>query len=141
MAMRALLGVLAALLAWNGGSMLFTPAEWFQSLPSVPHTGAFNPHFVRDVGCAYVAAAGGLALAAWRPAWLVPGGLTALAFLGLHAGVHVWEAVEGHPAAAAAGAIDHIGVYGPPLIVLGVLAACAHTASFRSSHRTARPEV
>jgi hypothetical protein len=102
-------------LAANGIRMLFAPDDWCGSLESVPHTGPFNAHFVRDIGCAYLASALGLLLAAWRPAWLVPGTLTALAFIGPHAGVHLWELATGHDTASQWGVVDLIGVYGPPL--------------------------
>jgi len=49
------------LLAANGFLMLFDPAQWYAMVPGVPETGAFNPHFVRDIGAAYVVA--GVAIA------------------------------------------------------------------------------
>lgn len=113
----------ALLIAANGIYMLVSPHAWYGSLESVAHTGPFNVHFVRDIGCAYLAAAAGLALAAWRSQWRVPGTVTALVFLGLHAGVHAWESVTGHPAAAHAGIIDTAGVYGPALLALVALSA------------------
>ena len=57
-----------------------------------------------------------------RPRWLVPAGLTAFVFLGLHAGIHLWESLLGHTEAAAhAGFVDAAGVYGPPLLALLVI--------------------
>jgi hypothetical protein len=118
---RLLLILLAAVMAANGVHMLFAPEHWYHSLESVPHTGPFNAHFVRDIGCAYLAAGLGLALAAWRPAWRVPGTLTALTFIGPHAGVHLWELVTGHHSASHTGLVDVIGVFGPPLVILAAL--------------------
>jgi uncharacterized membrane protein len=132
-ARRILLALLAAGLALNGLRMLFAPLDWYHALASVPHTGPFNAHFVQDVGCAYLAAALGLALGAWRPAWIVPGGLVALAFLGLHGGVHLWDAVRHAASAAHSGVADLLGVFGPVLLV--VLALVPWPS------RTERPEA
>jgi len=119
---RSVLVLVALVLAGNGAHMLFAPEHWYQSIDSVPLTGPFNTHFVRDIGCAYLASAIGLLLGAWRPRWLMPAGLTALAFLGLHAGIHLWESLLGHTEAAAhAGVVDSVGVYGPPLLALIVI--------------------
>jgi hypothetical protein len=128
---RVLLIAVAVLLAGNGGYMLFAPQSWFGSLESVAHTGPFNGHFVRDVGCAFLAAAVGFALAAWRRDWRVPGMVAALTFLGPHAGVHLWELGAGLPAAAHAGIIDVLGVYGPPAIALFMLAAALRDGRVR----------
>jgi DoxX-like family len=125
---RLVLGLIAALLAGNGAHMLFAPEHWYHSIESVEHTGPLNPHFVRDIGAAYFAAAVGLALGAWRPRWLIPAALSAVTFLTIHAAIHLWESLFGHTAAAAhAGVIDSIGVYGPPLLALLVVAAAART--------------
>lgn len=119
---RFVLVLVIAVLAGNGIHMLFAPEHWYHSIASVPLTGPFNHHFVRDIGCAYLAAAVGLWLGALRPHWLVPAGLTAFAFLGLHAGIHLWESLLGHTEGAAhTGIVDSVGVYAPPLLVLLVI--------------------
>jgi hypothetical protein len=115
---RLLLVITALLLAANGAHMLFGPMHWYGSIDSVAHTGPFNTHFVRDIGCAYLAAAAALALGAWRVRWQVPGALAAFVFLGAHAGLHLWESLIHTDAAAHAGAVDAIGVYLPPLVAL-----------------------
>ena len=46
--------------------MLFTGPFWYQSVPGAAETGPFNPHFVQDIGAAFLVA--GLALAARRVA-------------------------------------------------------------------------
>jgi hypothetical protein len=116
--MRGLAGLLALAMAANGLQMLMAPEAWYGSLPSVAHTGPLNVHFVRDIGAAYLASAAGVGLGVWRSAWLVPGGGTALVFLGLHAGLHLLEWGHGHAASAHAGWIDNIGVYGPAVLLL-----------------------
>lgn len=118
---RAVLAILAILLTFSGIHMLVSPEHWYHSLESVPYTGPFNPHFVRDIGCAYLAAASGLALGAWRARWIVPGSLTALTFLGIHAGLHIWESLAHHPVADHMGVVDFVGIYGPPLVAAAIL--------------------
>ena len=119
---RIVLCIVAAILLINGGHMLFAPEHWYPSIASVPHTGPFNAHFVRDIGCAYLAAGLGVAIGAWRVRWLVPAALPALMFLGLHALVHAWESLFAHSAAAAhADATDFLGVYGPPVLIVIIL--------------------
>ena len=136
MGSRVLLALLATLLAGNGLHMLVTPEHWYHSIESVAHTGAFNAHFVRDIGCAYLAAGVGLALGAWRSSWLIPGSITALVFLGTHAALHVWESLISQTAAAAhAGIIDAAGVYGPVVLTLFiVIVACRATPATRSGN-------
>jgi hypothetical protein len=89
-----LMGVLA-ILAANGLMMLGWPEAWYRLVPTAPHTGPFNPHFVRDIGCAYLASAAGLAFFARDQARGRSGALTATAFLLLHALVHVWDVASG----------------------------------------------
>jgi hypothetical protein len=86
---------LGLILAANGVLMLVDPAGWYALVPGVPETGPLNPHFVRDIGCAYLVtglALAGLALGeAARAAALAGAG-----FLTLHALVHVGDAIAGH---------------------------------------------
>src|SRR5574338_900844 len=58
--------ILGAASTLNGVFMLMAGSRWYETIPGVTHTGPFNPHFVADIGAAYLA--GGLALAAraWR---------------------------------------------------------------------------
>ena len=127
--MRVVLAALAVLLALNGLDMLFRAEAWYHSIPSVPHTGPFNPHFVKDIGCAFLGSAFGLGLAAWRPAWTTPAVLVGSFFLAAHALVHVAETIEGHPSAAYAGVVDYVGIYGPPILALAMLAMVTRRAS------------
>jgi hypothetical protein len=94
-----------ALLIWtvnlaliaNGAFMLLWPETWYGFVPGVVDTGPFNPHFVRDIGAAYLVAGGGLL-------WFTlekrarPAAIAGAAFLALHAVVHLWDAVAGHEA-------------------------------------------
>lgn len=122
MILRIALALVALFLALNGLNMLFAPAEWYASIPSVAHTGPLNPHFIRDIGIAYLASAISLALAVWRLNYFWPGTIGALAFVGLHAVLHLWETAIGSPASHAMGPIDIVGVYGPPLLIILIIA-------------------
>ena len=113
--------LLAAIVAFaNGLFMLVWPLDWYHAVPNVPLTGPFNPHFVRDIGAAYVAAAVmlGWAVGDLRGRWLglVTGGL----WLALHGGIHVYEVSVG---ICGPGVFlnDVPGVLGPPLLVLVAL--------------------
>jgi hypothetical protein len=89
---RGLAAVFAGILGANALTQIFASFWWYGVVPGVMATGAYNPHFVRDVGAAYLVAAVGLGWFAWRP----ERGWAALAagagFLMLHAGVHVFDA-------------------------------------------------
>ena len=80
----------------NGAWMLFFPLSWYTDFPAaVHHTGAFNPHFVRDIGVAYIVCAIGFAWCALRPdgSRAVHAGLTLL-FAG-HALLHLADILAG----------------------------------------------
>ena len=106
-----------AVCAANALWMLAGPLHWYHDLPAgVPDTGPFNPHFVRDIGCAFLATGVALVWAAlaprWRPA-LVP---IAALFLGGHALVHVYDTASG-ALDAHHWWLDAPGVYGPALLI------------------------
>ena len=63
--------------------MLAGPLHWYHELPAaVPDTGPFNPHFVRDIGCAFFAVGVALVWAAFAPRWRAPLLAIAALFLG-----------------------------------------------------------
>ncbi|MGQ0701032.1 MAG: hypothetical protein ACT4PZ_22670 [Panacagrimonas sp.] len=94
--MRKLLTwILVVILGANGFFMLLAPEAWYHFIPTVPYTGPFNPHFVRDVGCAYLLCALAMLWLARSPAEARTAALGATAFLGMHAAVHVWDALAG----------------------------------------------
>jgi hypothetical protein len=116
---RTVAALLAALLAANAAYMLAAPLAWYDAVPGVPLTGAFNPHFVRDIGMAYLVAAAGLAWFAWRPVQGWPALAAGAAFLTLHALIHVYDAAC--VANPWSGLIrDLPGVFVPPLIALAL---------------------
>ena len=108
----------------NGLWMLFSPASWYASIPSVDETGSLNEHFVRDAGISYLAAAVGLLFAAARPRQAFPAMLVVTSLLGLHALMHLWEFVAGH-ADINHCAIDFSGVILPAIICTWITIALA----------------
>jgi len=93
--MRRVLAVILGIgLGLNALWMLAVPAAWYAAVPGVTQTGPFNPHFVRDIGAAYLVAAAALIWFAANPKAqsAVQAGA---AFLTLHALVHLWDAVAG----------------------------------------------
>lgn len=89
---RILAAALALILGLNGLAMLGASFWWYNAVPGVIATGAFNPHFVRDIGATYLVCAGGLAWFAARPVQGWPALVAAAAFLLLHAAIHVFDA-------------------------------------------------
>jgi hypothetical protein len=114
---RIVATVLAVILGANGLAMLFAGLWWYGVVPGVIATGPYNPHFVRDIGAAYLVTATGLAWFAARPREGWPALAGAAAFLTLHAAIHVFDAVCGtRPLADAAR--DFAGVCLPAILTL-----------------------
>jgi hypothetical protein len=112
---RIVTGLLAVILGANGLAMLFAGLWWYGVVPGVVATGPYNPHFVRDIGAAYLVAAGGLGAYSLRPREAWPAVVCAAAFLILHACVHVFDAVCGIKPLADV-TRDLGGIYLPALI-------------------------
>ena len=113
---KALAWLLGLLLAATGVFMLVDPAAWYGAVPGVAMTGPLNPHFVRDVGCAYLATGAALiwfAVDRRARAAAFAGGV----FLALHALVHLADAASGRESAH--GLVDDLlPVFVPPALVL-----------------------
>ena len=76
--------------------MLAGPMHWYTELPAaVPDTGPFNPHFVRDIGCAFLAVGTALLWAALSPRFREPLVAIAALFLVSHAILHAYDTVRG----------------------------------------------
>ena len=89
--------VLGVGLLANALWMLAGPMHWYEELPAaVPDTGPFNPHFVRDIGCAFFTAGFALVWAARRPALRFPLVASATLFLVAHALLHVYDTAVGN---------------------------------------------
>ncbi|MGB6087534.1 hypothetical protein [Parvibaculum sp.] len=110
---RAALLLFALIWLGNGLWMLGDPAHWYGAIAGVSNTGPYNPHFVRDIGCAYLLI-GLLTLGALRwPAASLPFLAAVTLYLLLHALLHVWDI------AAARLPLSHMlidlpGVFAPP---------------------------
>jgi hypothetical protein len=116
---RIIAAILAAVLGANGLAMLFAGLWWYGAVPGVTATGPYNPHFVRDIGAAYLVVGASLAAFAVRPRQAWPALVAAAAFLTLHAAVHVFDAACGtRPLADVTR--DFAGVYLPALIALAL---------------------
>jgi hypothetical protein len=98
---RWIAAILAVFNGLNGLVMLFAGSLWWNSVPGVPDTGPFNPHFVQDVGAAFLVSGLALAARAWRPAYW-PAALAGAGFLLVHAVIHLVMILGGHDHHAAA---------------------------------------
>jgi len=92
---RGIAGLIGLMTVGNGGTMLLDGAGWYGRVPGVADTGPYNPHFVADIGLAFIAAGGALLARAWRPSWW-PAGVAGAAFLAGHAGLHLIGIGESH---------------------------------------------
>lgn len=61
---RILLLLLGLLHIVNGAFMLVAPGVWYVMVPGVVMTGAFNAHFIYDIGMAFLASGAMLAMGA-----------------------------------------------------------------------------
>ena len=103
-------------LAANGLAMLAVPGAWYAAIPGVPDTGPFNPHFVRDIGAAYLIA-GTAFVALALSAKARPAASAAAGFLVLHALVHLFDLAAGREHAHALFA-ELPTIYLPALLAL-----------------------
>jgi hypothetical protein len=81
---RQLAAILAVPTVLNGLVMLVAGPHWYETVPGVPDTGPFNPHFVQDIGAAFLVAGLALAARAWRPRYW-PAAVAGAGFLAVHA--------------------------------------------------------
>lgn len=96
--LTVLLGLFYTALALD---MILGPASWFARIPGVEATGPFNPHFVRDVGLAFLASGlAFLAFAAFRWPALWPAALGGSLFPLFHAFFHLLAHARGEAAAS-----------------------------------------
>jgi hypothetical protein len=99
--------------------MLAAPAAWYMAVPGVAETGPFNPHFVRDIGAAYLAAGAPLLGLAIYPAARAAAQAGA-AFLTLHALVHIWDAAAGREHVHQL-LVDLPAVFLPPVLAIWIV--------------------
>lgn len=117
---RSLTALLAIAMALNGAVMLFAGRWWYGAVPGVTMTGPFNPHFVKDIGAAYLVVGAAFAWVGWRASTAARGAaIAAAAFLGLHGAIHLAGYV-GDAAGFADFGRDFPGVFLPALIAAWV---------------------
>ena len=90
---RIAAGLLGALHAFNGLFMLTDAQRWFRVTPGAASAGAFNAHFVADVGVAFIAAGLALLARSWRTRYW-PAAVAGCAFLIFHALIHIANIVR-----------------------------------------------
>ncbi|MGY4399097.1 hypothetical protein ACVWZA_004310 [Sphingomonas sp. UYAg733] len=97
--MRTTCIVIATLLglamAANGVFMLAVPLDWYFAVPGVTSTGAFNQHFIRDIGMVFVMTGGAYMVGAFRPKLRVLLWAMATIWYSGHALFHLWEIAVG----------------------------------------------
>ncbi len=109
--------IFGAVCVGNALWMLAGPLHWYHELPAaVPDTGPFNPHFVRDIGCAFAAVGVALVWAASVPRWRPPLVVIAAIFLGGHALLHAYDTLRG-ALGPAHWSLDLPGVYLPAVVI------------------------
>jgi uncharacterized protein YjeT (DUF2065 family) len=108
--------ILGLALVSNGLVMLLAPASWYSLVPGVAATGPFNPHFVRDIGAAYLVAGGALTAFAFEPRARAAAQAAAV-FLAVHALIHLWDAAAGREHAHQL-LIDLPTVFLPPAVAI-----------------------
>ena len=118
---RLIAGLIGAVSAGNGVLMLAAGRQWYAQTPGVAETGPFNPHFVADVGAAYLVAALSLLARALRPD-LWPAAVSGALFFAAHALIHV---------AGILGGGSHHAAFETGLVIIP--AALALYAAFPSS--------
>ncbi|MEQ8266876.1 MAG: hypothetical protein RH982_06755 [Parvibaculum sp.] len=123
-AKAAVLALWGTLWLVNALWMLADPAGWYAGVDGVSNTGPYNPHFVRDIGLAYLTVAllvfGAIRWARHAVPLLGAGAL----FLGLHALLHVWDIAAGRLPMEHM-LMDMPGVFLPPLLAALLTWWCA----------------
>lgn len=92
---RALAALLGLYHSANGLFMVAASEAWFAAAPGASAAGPFNPHFVMDVGFAFLAGGVAFLTFALRPRLKLVA-LGASGFLVFHALLHLWGVAQGH---------------------------------------------
>jgi len=118
----------------NGVFMLVSPEAWYFAVPGVTTTGAFNQHFIRDIGLIYLLLGAGLLVGAALPHLRVVLWAAAAVWLSGHALFHFWEVAVGICSASAI-ARDFPAVTLPAILtaLLALWAAYAGRAGARGA--------
>lgn len=111
MIVRALLLLLGLFHITNGLYMLVAPMAWYGAVPGVTATGPFNHHFILDIGMAFLASGGLLALGARKTASAGSFAIAGATWPVLHALIHIsgWF-MDGFPNRASVAVSEVVGV-------------------------------
>jgi hypothetical protein len=111
MIVRALLLLLGLFHIANGLTMLVAPMAWYDAVPGVTATGPFNHHFILDIGMAFLASGGLLALGARNTASAASFAIAGATWPILHALIHIsgWF-MDGFPSQANVAVSEVVGV-------------------------------
>ena len=111
--------LLGAALAPTALTMIWAPLLWYEWFPGVAERGAFNAHFVRDLGCVFLVVALSFLWAVKAEARARSAVIASTGFLVLHALVHAGEAAAGahHMTGRLLGA-DFAFVYAPAALAV-----------------------
>ncbi|QNA85593.1 hypothetical protein G4G27_17590 [Sphingomonas sp. So64.6b] len=82
-------------MAANGMFMLAAPLDWYFAVPGVTSTGAFNQHFIRDIGIIFVMTGGAYMVGAFRTDLRLLLWAMATIWYSGHALFHLWEIAVG----------------------------------------------
>lgn len=97
--MRRTIPILAAFLGLcslvNASFMIFDPVNWYFAVPGVTSTGAFNQHFIRDIGMIYGMLGTCFLVGAWMSILRFLLWTLGTIWLAAHAIFHLWEAGAG----------------------------------------------
>jgi hypothetical protein len=111
MAVRLLLAALGAYHGANAVGMLAAPVRWYGAVPGVATSGPFNPHFVRDIGFAFLASGAGLMLGTRKGRDAAVLAAAGAAWPALHGLFHVYGWIaEGFPAEPQVASAEVFGV-------------------------------
>jgi hypothetical protein len=75
--------------------MLVAPAAWYEFVPGVTDTGAFNQHFIRDIGIIQLFLGLAFGTGLFRPEGRIWLWTVATLWLSAHAIFHLWEVAVG----------------------------------------------
>lgn len=113
---QAILAAVAAFALLLGFFMLFDPLGWYDAVGTVKETGPANPHFIKDIGLAFVASGVMIGYAAMAPALRWGSAMAGNLWLSAHGLLHIWEAMT-EEASMSVFWQEAPGVLGPPLLV------------------------
>ena len=86
--MRRLIAAILAIPTFFNGLAMLAAGPTGTKRAGVAETGPFNPHFVQDIGMAFLVAGLALAARAWRPRYW-PAAVAGAGFLAAHALIHL----------------------------------------------------